>query len=116
MWGYAWGADYPDAENFLQLFYSKNASPGPNDANYANPEYDKLYEKSLLTRNLKEREGIYRKMVEILVEDAPWIFGVHRLAFNLVHPWLRNYEITEFGHDRYKYYGIDVAAKQAAGR
>ncbi|MEI8207019.1 MAG: ABC transporter substrate-binding protein, partial [Kiritimatiellales bacterium] len=39
-----WVADYPDSENFLQLFYGPNASPGPNHANYANPQLDKLYE------------------------------------------------------------------------
>jgi oligopeptide transport system substrate-binding protein len=116
MWGYAWGADYPDAENFLQLFYSKNASPGPNDSNYSNPEFDAMYEKSLLTRNPKEREALYKKMVALVVEDAPWIWGVHRIAFNMLQPWFRNYKYNEMGHDSAKYYGIDVAAKKAAGR
>ncbi len=106
MWGYAWGADYPDAENFLQLFYSKNASPGPNDANYSNPEYDKLYEKTLTLRSSKEREAIYKKMVAMLVEDAPWLWGVHRINFSLSQSWLRNYKYTELVHDRSKYYRV----------
>jgi len=38
-----WYADYPEAENFLQLFYSPNQSPGPNMTNYKNLKYDQLY-------------------------------------------------------------------------
>ncbi len=116
MWGYAWGADYPDAENFLQLFYGKNGSPGPNDSNYMNAEFDRLYEKTLVTRNMKEREGIYRKMAALVVEDCPWVFGVHRVAFVLNQPWLKNLKIHEFDHGRAKYYRIDVAAKQAGNK
>jgi len=111
MWGFAWSADYPDAENFLQLFYSKNASPGPNDANYNNPEFDKLYEKTLAMQDTPERTAIYKQMVKILVEDCPWIFGAHRLAFQLYYPWLKNMKIHDFDHAFYKYYRIDEAVK-----
>lgn len=112
MWSFAWGADYPDAENFLQLFYSKNAAPGPNDSNYSNPEFDRLYERTLAMRDSPERTALYKKMVEIVVEDAPWIFGSHRLAFGLVHPWMKNYKYHEFNHGMSKYYRIDAAAKK----
>jgi oligopeptide transport system substrate-binding protein len=36
LWSFGWMAQYPDAENFLQLFYGKNVAPGPNDMNYMN--------------------------------------------------------------------------------
>jgi len=42
---YGWNADYPDAENFLFIFYGPNAksvSDGENQSNYQNPEYDAL--------------------------------------------------------------------------
>lgn len=112
MWGFAWGADYPDAENFLQLFYSKNVSPGPNDSNYQNPEYDKLYEKSLTMPDSAERTALYQQMVKMLVEDAPWIFGVHRMSFGLIQPWLKNYKPHELEHSRAKYYRVDASAKK----
>ena len=32
MFRIGWVGDYPDAENFLQLFYGRNVSPGPNAA------------------------------------------------------------------------------------
>jgi ABC-type transport system substrate-binding protein len=111
LWQYAWAGDYPDGENFLQLFYSKNASPGQNDANYANPEFDRLYEKSLTLAEGQERTKIYEKMVEILVQDCPWIFGAHPLSYVLVQKWLRNYQPNDFSHSNYKYYRVDPALK-----
>jgi ABC-type transport system substrate-binding protein len=112
LWSFAWQADYPDAENFLQLFYGKNASPGPNDANYSNPEFDRLYEKALLLQDSPERTEIYKKMVQIVVEDCPWIFGVHRIVYGLSYPWLKNVKPHELDHTRYKYYRIDDSLKK----
>ncbi len=48
-WG--WFADYPDAENFLFLFYGPNSKAkfeGENTANYDNPEYDRRYKQLAL--------------------------------------------------------------------
>ena len=111
LWSFAWSADYPDAENFLQLFYSKNASPGPNDANYSNPEYDRLYEHTLMLKDSPERTAIYQKMAKILVEDCPWIFGSHRLSYGLIQKWLHNYKAHDFEHSRGKYYRVDANQK-----
>lgn len=111
-YGFAWSADYPDAENFLQLFYGKNVSPGPNDANYVNPEFDRLYEQSLRLPDSPQRTALYRKMVDIVVEDAPWVFGVHRIAFGLTYPWLKNYKINEMEHNKAKYYRIDTELRK----
>ncbi len=112
MWSFAWSADYPDAENFLQLFYSKNASPGPNDANYASAEFDRLYEQSLRLQDSPARTELYKKMSKIVVEDNPWIFGVHRLTYQLQHPWLKNWKYTEFDSTRGKYLRIDTALRK----
>lgn len=112
IWSYAWAADYPDAENFLQLFYSKNVSPGPNDSNYNSPDFDKLYEKALLLNDSPERTALYKKMVEILVEDAPWIFGAHRMKFVLKHPWIKGYKWSDVDHTRFKYMRVDPSLKK----
>ena len=106
IWGMAWGADYPDAENFLQLLYSKNSSPGPNDANYSNAEFDRLYEKSLTLMESPARTILYKKMAQLIVEDCPWIFEMHRLSFGLTQPWLKNYKPHDFDHARAKYYRL----------
>lgn len=112
IWEFAWLGDYPDGENFLQLFYSKNASPGPNDANYSNPEFDKLYERALTLGDGAERNEVYKKMVMILVEDCPWIFGSHRISYALKQPWLKNYKQNDFDLGQYKYYRVDSTLKK----
>lgn len=112
MYFFAWGADYPDAENFLQLFYGRNVSPGPNDANYKNAEYDKLYEKSLTLPPGAERTALYKKMVAHINEETPWINGVHRIRADVVHPWLKNYQYIEAEHNYRKYWGVDDSKRK----
>ena len=70
----SWIADYPDAENYLSLFYSKNFTPnGPNYTHFKNIEFDVLYEKSISIVNSSERFYLYQKMDSILIEEAPVI-------------------------------------------
>ena len=67
-----WGADYPDAENFLSLYYSKNFAPeGPNYSHYSNSAYDKLYEQSFLVNNSEERAKLYAEMDALMMKTAP---------------------------------------------
>src|SRR5206468_3827959 len=74
MYRIGWVAPYPDPDNFLLLFYSKNASPGPNESNYSNPRYDELYEKARVMDDSPERTALYRQMEQMVVADCPWIF------------------------------------------
>jgi peptide/nickel transport system substrate-binding protein len=68
----SWIADYPDGENYLALFYSKNFSPaGPNYTHFSNRVYDKLYEKSLSITNDSIRYKLYREMDQIIIDEAP---------------------------------------------
>lgn len=111
IWGMAWRGDYPDAQNFLQLFYSKNASPGPNGPNYNNPEFDKLYEKASTMLPSPERTELYEKMAKIVMNDAPMSFTSHRIIDTLVHGWLKNYKPHDMGHGFYKFYRVDNEEK-----
>ncbi|MCX2762943.1 ABC transporter substrate-binding protein [Aquimarina muelleri] len=68
----SWIADYPDAENFLSPYYSKNFTPnGPNYTHFKNEIFDKLYEESFLITNTKLREQHYTKMDSIIIAEAP---------------------------------------------
>jgi peptide/nickel transport system substrate-binding protein len=68
----SWVADYPDEENFLSLFYSKNWSPkGFNYTHYNNPEYDLLYEKSQRELNDSVRYQFYQQMDKMLMDELP---------------------------------------------
>lgn len=67
-----WGADYPDAENFLSLYYSKNFAPeGPNYSHYNNKKFDELYLNSFQINDEKQREKIYREMDSLMMQSAP---------------------------------------------
>jgi peptide/nickel transport system substrate-binding protein len=66
----SWIADYPDAESYLAMFYSKNPAP-PNYTRYNNPAFDKLYEKALLETNDSLRYRLYQEMDQMVISDAP---------------------------------------------
>ncbi len=74
----SWTMDYPDAENLMQLYYGPNAAPGSNSANYNNPQYDRLYETSVVMNKSPERTEIYRKMNQLLMDDCVSITGISR--------------------------------------
>jgi len=67
----SWIADYPDAENYLSLFYSKNFCPnGPNYTHFKNQEFDLLYEKSLSETNIDARHAYYQQMDKLIIDSA----------------------------------------------
>jgi len=67
----SWIADYPDAENYLSLFYSKNFCPnGPNYTHFNNSTYNKLYEQALSETNDSLRAKLYQQMDKIIIENA----------------------------------------------
>ena len=69
-----WIADYPDAENYLSLFYSKNFSPkGPNYTHFYNPTFDSLYENSFLIKDAQKRGETYQSMDSLVMSKHPLI-------------------------------------------
>ncbi|MDO9185177.1 MAG: ABC transporter substrate-binding protein [Bacteroidia bacterium] len=82
----SWIADYPDEENFLSLFYSKNWSPkGFNYTHYSNPDFDLLYERSQSELNDSIRYTYYRQMDQLLVDNVPIVPLYYDQVVRLVH-------------------------------
>lgn len=115
IFGMAWSADYPDAQNFYQLFYSKNATPGPNGTSFSNPEFDKVYLASLKLAPGAERTKLYLKLRDILAEEAPWIFNAHPLLYKVVHGWTKNVKTSQTNLDSPKYIRIDAKLRAEQG-
>ena len=68
----SWIADYPDAENYLSVFYSKNFAPnGPNYMNYKSELADRFFEEASAQTNDSVRYSLYRSMDQQIVKDAP---------------------------------------------
>jgi peptide/nickel transport system substrate-binding protein len=80
----SWIADYPDAENYLSVFYGKNPAP-PNYTRYHNPIYDALYEKAMSEKNDTLRYQLYRQLDQLLINDAPVVPLWYDMAIHLVH-------------------------------
>jgi ABC-type transport system substrate-binding protein len=81
----SWIADYPDAENYLSVFYSKNPAP-PNYTRYKNPLFDALFEKALMEQNDSVRYELYRQADRLIIEDAPIVPLWYDKAIHLVQP------------------------------
>ncbi|WP_460616372.1 ABC transporter substrate-binding protein [Hymenobacter ruber] len=70
----SWLGDYPDAENYLALFYSPNFSPaGPDKTHFKSAAYDKLYDEARRTQDVVKRTKLYQAMDRIVVEESPVI-------------------------------------------
>ena len=89
---YSWCADYPDPENVLDLPYH---SEGPlNYGGYANTQVDELLEAARTEPNSGERLALYQEAESLLLEDAPAVPIIHPLAYVLVRPYIRGYQLT----------------------
>jgi peptide/nickel transport system substrate-binding protein len=83
----SWLGDYPDAENYLALFYSKNFSPaGPNKTHFKNEEYDRLYEQARYETQGFNRLDLYKQMDRIIVEEAPVVVLFYDEVLRLTQP------------------------------
>ena len=68
----SWIADYPDGENYLLLFYSKNKIPwGPNYTGFNNKQFDCLFEQAYHEADDQKRYALYRQMDNIIMQNAP---------------------------------------------
>jgi oligopeptide transport system substrate-binding protein len=108
---YGWIGDYPDTENFLQIFYGPNSSPGANSSNYNNPEFNKQYEIIAKMQDSPERTKMYEKLNQYLADQAVAIFTVHTQSYILQQKWLKNFHDSDFIFDFHQYLNIDEKEK-----
>ena len=86
----SWIADYPDAENYLSVFYSKNPAP-PNYTRYKNEQFDWLFEKALMEENDSIRYKLYQQADQLVMNDAPVIPLWYDKVIWLVQPGLKDF-------------------------
>ncbi len=105
----SWIADYPDADNFMQLLYGKNVYQS-NNACAKIPEYDKLYEQSVRMPAGPQRDKLYHEMAKIIETYAPWRLNISRYRNMLVAPHVIGYKKHPILHAEWQY--IDVNSAQ----
>lgn len=96
-WRFAWVADYPDPNNFLNLLYGKNVPKTFEEASYMNPfrykndKYDALFEKAISTLDAKERNTLYAQLDQMVVDDAPFLPIYYSVNRRLIQPYVQNF-------------------------
>ena len=117
LYSMGWHADYPDAENFLQLYYSPNIDKQTNNSNYANVEFDRLYETARVMADCPERTALYARMARIISEDCPVLMLTEPESYWLSYGWVKNGKPHPFGYGYAKYLRIDTELRrQLQGR
>jgi len=102
----SWVGDYPDAENFLQLFSSANIG-GCNRCRFSDPETDQLFNRITSLPNSEERTELCKKMSRKLAEKCAWIYEGVPISCELHHAWLKNFIPHDFHFVRWKYLDVD---------
>jgi hypothetical protein len=86
---------------------SKVKTQGENAANYANPEFDRLFEQMKSMPNSEDRQTAIDRMVAILRQDAPWLWGFHPKDYALYHAWYKNIKPNKIAYNTIKYIRVD---------
>jgi len=107
-----WNADYPDAENFMQLLYGPNAGQ-ENQAQFDLPEFNALFEQARTLPDSPERTRLFDKMTELALAYAPWRMTYHLLEDSLRHRWVGSYVPHPIRSQWWQYIDIDVAQRDA---
>ena len=110
-----WHADYPDPENFLQLYYSPNIKRGTNNTNFSNAEFDRLYEQIAVMMPSPRRTELYVRMLQILNEECPVLLLSEPISYSLRWNWVLNGKPHPIGYGLGKYIRIDADARRRAG-
>jgi ABC-type transport system substrate-binding protein len=111
MFSYGWVADYPDAEDFYLLLYSKNVAPGPNSGSFKSPEYDRAYEASRFMAHGPERLKHFKIMNEVVREEVPMILDINPLRFGITQKWMSNFKRNLLTPE-YPFVDVDMARKK----
>lgn len=86
----SWIADYPDAENYLSVFYSKNPAP-PNYTRYKSIAFDAAFEKAITEDNDSIRYKLYQHADQIMMNDAPVVPLWYDKVVRLVQPNVKGF-------------------------
>lgn len=108
-----WIADYPEPENFLNLYYGGNVPKDPkqispiNSTRYQNPEYDKIFEKAIATTDQTERYKLYLEAEQIAVSQAPMMFIYYDEDYRLLQPYVIGYALDAMHRVNFRYLWLD---------
>ncbi|MEP6996412.1 MAG: ABC transporter substrate-binding protein [Betaproteobacteria bacterium] len=110
--GAAWTADWPVADNFLQLAYGPNIGEA-NYGCYKSEAFDNFYRQAQRLPDSPERNRLYRAMARQMEVDSIWVMGVTRYKSTLFYPWLVGYKKHPILHAPWPFMDIDNSKRPA---
>ena len=105
-----WIADYPDGDNFMQLFYGPNTHQNNNGC-YRDPLFDQWYAASQKMPAGAERDLLYHKMARQLEVNAGVLIGYARYRNMLAQKSVLGFKKHPILHQEWQY--IDIQAPPA---
>jgi oligopeptide transport system substrate-binding protein len=102
-----WNADYPDAENYMQLLYGPNTG-GENNARFKLPAFDALYDEARKLPDSPQRTKLFDRMLELVIAYAPFLLSDHRVEDPLTQPWVKNYKPHPMRVYLWQYLDVDA--------
>ena len=108
-----WIADYPDPENFLNLFYGKNVPKDPsqispiNSTRYQNPQFDEIFEKAIATTDMKARYDLYYQAEQIAVSQSPMMFIYYDEDYRLIQSYVHGYALDPMHRVNFRHLWLD---------
>ena len=113
MWGFGWQTAQPDSDVFFGFGYSGNKDQ-TNDARFALPAYDALYERSKLLPDGPERLAVLEQATRLIVAYMPYKFHLHRIINELTQPWLIGRMRHPFTTRWWDYVDVDTTLRDGA--
>lgn len=108
-----WIGDYPDPENFLNLYYGKNVPKDPtaispiNSTRFQNPEFDAIFEKAIATSDQAERFRLYQEAEQIAISQAPMMLIYYDEDYRMLQPYVRGYGLDAMHRVNFRYLWLD---------
>ena len=87
---FGWNGTSGDAGDFIMLLYGPNAGSA-NDARFALPEYDRLYEQAVAMPHGDERNRLLREIDRLFAVYAPLRLHSTPILTDLAQPWVVGY-------------------------
>ena len=103
-----WIADYPDGDNFMQLWYGPHTHEN-NASCYQDPNWDHLYEKTLTLPDSPERNALYHQLARLLELNGVTKVSTSHIRNVLSQPWVLGYKAHPILPSVWSYLDIDTA-------
>ena len=87
-----WCGDYPDPENFADVLFHTGAQQ--NTGNYNNTALDAVLGQARGEQDVSRRILLYQQAEQMIVQDAPALFIMHAVSYELVRQNVRGFVWT----------------------